>query len=182
MNFTHYGLEGDVILNSSAKIIELMDKGEVRIHVDQVPDLSKEAITRILNQQFEHTDRTTVFQHLNPLLPDGLLEVMHKIIRVHSSRPVAFLTNLEKKYMMLWLKDFPFTIKRPRPFNETMGVLGGVALDDIDPDTMRSKKVKNLYFAGEVLDILGPWGGYNIEMAFATGNLAGTAAAEDLAK
>jgi predicted Rossmann fold flavoprotein len=181
LKFTRYGLEGNVILNNSSKIIELMEKGKIEIHIDQVPDLSKDAISNKLNEQFAVTDRTTIFQHLNPLLPDGLLEVMDKIIRVHSSRPVSFLSALEKKYMMLWLKDFPFTVKRPRPFNETMGVSGGVALDDVDPDTMCSKKVSNMYFAGDVLDILGPWGGYNIETAFATGNLAGLSAAEALA-
>jgi predicted Rossmann fold flavoprotein len=179
LKFTSYGLSGDIILNNSAKIIELLQQGQVKIHMDQVPDLSKFEITRFLNQEFPHTDRTTLFQHLNPYLPDGLLGVMDKIIRVHSNRPVAFLSSLEKKHIMLWLKDFPFTIKGARPFNETRGVLGGVALDDIDPETMRSKKIKNLYFAGEVLDLLGPWGGYNFEMAFSTGRLAGLSAAND---
>ncbi|UCC79152.1 MAG: aminoacetone oxidase family FAD-binding enzyme [Candidatus Zixiibacteriota bacterium] len=179
LRFTGYGLSGEIILNNSAKIIEILEKGEVKIHMDQVPDLSRFEINRFLNQEFPVTDRTTLFQHLNPYLPDGLLGVMDKIIRVHSNRPVAFLSSLEKKHIMLWLKDFPFTIKGARPFNETRGVLGGVALDDIDPKTMRSNKIKNLYFAGEVLDLLGPWGGYNFEMAFSTGRLAGLSAAND---
>ena len=179
LKFTRYGLSGDIILNNSARIIELLDKGEIKIHMDQVPDLSKFEISKFLNQEFPLTDRTTLFEHLNPYLPDGLLGVMDKIVRVHSNRPVAFLSSLEKKHIMLWLKDFPFTIKSARPFSETRGVLGGVALDDIDPETMRSKRVKNLYFAGEVLDLLGPWGGYNFEMAFSTGHLAGLSAATD---
>jgi predicted Rossmann fold flavoprotein len=179
LEFTNYGLSGEIIYNNAARIIELLDKGQVKIHMDQVPDLSKIEIDRFLNQELPHADRTTLFQHLNPYLPDGLLSVMDKIIRVHSSRPVAFLSSLEKKHIMLWLKDFPFTIRGARPFNETRGVLGGVALDDIDPETMRSKKIKNLYFAGGVLDLLGPWGGYNFEMAFSTGRLAGISAASD---
>lgn len=179
LRFTTYGLAGDLILNNSASIIDLLERGNVKIHMDQVPDLSKFEITKFLNQELPVTDRTTLFEHLNPYLPDGLLEVMDKIVRVHSNRPVAFLSNLEKKYIMLWLKDFPFTIRAARPFNETRGVLGGVALDDIDPKTMRSNKVKNLYFAGEVLDLLGPWGGYNFEMAFSTGHLAGLSASMD---
>ncbi len=179
LRFTSYGLSGEIILNNSAKIIELLEKGEIKIHMDQVPDLSRFEISRFLNQEFPVTDRTTLFQHLNPYLPDGLLGVMDKIVRVHSNRPVAFLSSLEKKHIMLWLKDFPFIIKGARPFNETRGVLGGVALDDIDPKTMRSNKIKNLYFAGEVLDLLGPWGGYNFEMAFSTGRLAGLSAAND---
>ncbi len=176
LTFTQYGLGGEIILNSSSKITELLEKGEVKIQIDQVPDMSKIAIAKLLNHEFPHTDRTTLFDHLNPYLPDGLLEAMEKLTRVHSSRPVTFLSALEKKHIVLWLKDFTFTIKCPRPFSETRGVLGGVALDDIDPETMGSKKIKNLYFAGELLDLLGPLGGYNIEMAFSTGHLAGLSA------
>ncbi len=178
--FTKYGLNGQLIQNHSAQIIELIKKGNVEIHIDQVPDMTKMEISKHLDHEFPHADRTTLFEHLNPHLPDGLLDVMDKIIRVHSGRPVSHLTTLEKKHMVLWLKDFAFTIKKPRPFNETMGVLGGVSLNDIDPGTMASKKIKNLYFAGEVLDLLGPWGGYNIEMAFSTGHLAGISASSAL--
>lgn len=177
LTFTQYGLGGEIILNNSARITELLDKGEVKIQIDQVPDMSKMAISKLLNNEFPVADRTTLFEHLNPYLPDGLLEAMDKLTRVHSSRPVTFISTLEKKHIILWLKDFTFTIKGARPFSETRGVLGGVALDDIDPETMRSKKIKNLYFAGELLDLLGPLGGYNIEMAFSTGHLAGLSAA-----
>lgn len=179
LKFTSYGLAGDIIYDNSARIVELLDKGRVMIHMDQVPDLSKSEISRFLNQELPVTDRTTLFEHLNPYLPDGLLDAMDKLVRVHSHRPVAFLSSLEKKHIMLWLKDFPFTIKGTRPFSETRGVLGGVALEDIDPNSMRSMLIKNLYFAGEVLDLLGPWGGYNFEMALSTGRLAGFSAATD---
>lgn len=175
--FTRYGLEGDLILNHSARIIDLIEKGPVKAHIDLLPDMSKARIERILGQRFEGNSRTTVWEILTKYIPDGMLDVMHKMIRIHSRRPVVRLSSLEKKTLAIWLKEFVFTIKRCRPFNETRGVLGGVSLDDIDPETMRSKKVRNLYFAGEVLDLLGPWGGYNTEMAFATGHLAGLSAA-----
>lgn len=177
LTFTRYGLEGDLILNHSAQIIDLLEKGQVRVHVDLMPDMSKARIEKILGQVFESNDRTTVWEILTRYVPDGMLDVMHKMIRIHSRRPAVHLSNLERKTLAIWLKEFAFTIKRYRPFNETKGVLGGVSVDDIDPETMRSKKIENLYFAGEVLDLLGPWGGYNIEMAFATGHLAGLSAA-----
>lgn len=178
LTFTRYGLEGDLILNHSARIIDLFEKGRVKVHVDLMPDMSKTRIERLLGQGFENSNRTTVWQILTKYIPDGMLDVMHKMIRIHSRKPAVRLSSLERKTLAIWLKEFAFTIKRCRPFNETRGVLGGVSLDDIDPETMRSKKVKNLYFAGEVLDLLGPWGGYNIEMAFATGHLAGFSAAQ----
>jgi predicted flavoprotein YhiN len=105
-----------------------------------------------------------------------MLDVMHRMIRVHCRKPAVTLSSLERKLLAIWMKDFNVTIKRQRPFNETRAVLGGVSLADIDPRTMRSKRIGNLYFAGQVLDLLGPWGGYNMEMAFSTGYLAGHSA------
>jgi predicted Rossmann fold flavoprotein len=179
LTFTRYGLEGDLILNHSPRIIDLLEKGQVEVHIDLMPDMSKIKVERILGQGFESSNRTTVWQILTKYIPDGMLDVMHKMIRIHSRRPAVHLSGLERKTLAIWLKEFVFTIKRCRPFNETKGVLGGVSLDDIDPETMRSKKIKNLYFAGDVLDLLGPWGGYNIEKAFATGYLAGLSASQD---
>ncbi len=177
LTFTGYGLEGDLILNHSARIIDLIEKGQVKVYIDLMPDKSKARIEKILGQGLVGSNQITVWEILTKYIPDGMLDVMHKMIRIHSRRPAVHLSSLERKSLAIWLKEFVFTIKRCRPFNETRGVLGGVSLDDIDPETMRSKKVKNLYFAGEVLDLLGPWGGYNIEMAFATGRLAGLSAA-----
>lgn len=177
LTFASYGLGGDLILNHSARIIDLLEKGQVKVNIDLMPDMSKARIEKILGQGLESSNRKTVWEILTRYIPDRLLDGMHKMIRIHSRRPAVRLSSLERKSLAIWLKEFVFTITRCRPFSETRGVLGGVSLDDIDPETMRSKKVKNLYFAGDVLDLLGPWGGYNIEMAFATGHLAGLSAA-----
>lgn len=182
LTFTRYGLEGELILNHAAEIIDLMQKGEVKIQIDLMPDYTKAKIENLLGANFEGYDRSTVWEILTRYIPDGMLDVMHKMIRIHSRKPAIILSSLERKLLAVWLKDFKLTVKKPRPFNETRGVVGGVALDDIDPETMRSKKVDNLYFAGAVLDLLGPCGGYNIGMAFSTGHLAGLSAAADLAK
>lgn len=182
LTFTRYGLEGELILNRAAEIIDLMQKREVRIQIDLMPDYTKAKIENLLGANFEGYDRSTVWEILTRYIPDGMLDVMHKMIRIHSRKPAINLSSLERKLLAVWLKDFTFTVKKPRPFNETRGVMGGVALDDIDPETMRSKKIDNLYFAGAVLDLLGPCGGYNIGMAFSTGHLAGLSAAADLVK
>ncbi len=179
--FTKYGVEGDLILMHTMELMKLVASGVTRIHLDLMPDKSKADVEWILGLNMENSNRTTVWEILTRYVPDKLLDVMHTFIRVHCRKPAVTLSNLERKLLAKWVKDFVITLKSPRPFNETMGVSGGISLDDIDSKTMRSNKIKNLYFAGEVLDILGPWGGYNIEMAFATGHLAGLAAAKNIA-
>jgi predicted Rossmann fold flavoprotein len=187
LTFTSYGLEGQLILTHSAKIIDILGWGgdkinKVEVHIDMVPDISKKEIGGWLAQRIESTPKITVGTLFEKNIPAELRSVMSKIMRIHSDKPIANLSILEKKSLLLWIKDFHVTIKRPRPFNETMGVLGGVSTDEIEPETLRSRKVANVYFAGEVMDILGPWGGFNLQMAFSTGYLAGFSAAKAVSK
>jgi hypothetical protein len=185
LRFTGYGVEGDLVLTHSARIIDLLGREDgkrrrVEIHVDMMPDIKKKDLEGWFTQQIANTPKITVGALLEHYIPEKLRGMMNKVVRIHSDKPAANLSHLERKLLLLWVKDFHLAIKRPRPFNETKGVLGGVALDEVDPETMRSRKVKNLYFAGEVLDLLGPWGGYNFQMAFSTGYLAGLSAARAL--
>jgi predicted Rossmann fold flavoprotein len=186
LTFTTYGLAGDLIFTHSARIIEILGWGKeklnkVEVHIDMVPDIGKKEIAGWLAQRIEATPKITVGALFENNIPAKIRSVMSKIIRIHSDKPVANLSVLERKSLMLWIKDFHVTIKRPRPFNETMGVLGGVSTDEIEPETMRSRKIGNVYFAGEVMDLLGPWGGFNLQMAFSTGYLAGLSAARAVA-
>lgn len=178
--FTAAGLEGDLIFTHSAEIIDLLPKGKVTLHIDMIPDIAKKDLENWFNQEMAASHKAPVGVILEKYIPQKLRAVMGKIMRIHSDKPAANLSTLERKSLLLWIKDFHVTIKRPRPFNETRGVLGGVATEEIEAETMRSKKIRNLYFAGEVMDILGPWGGYNIQMAFSTGYLAGLSAAKTL--
>jgi predicted Rossmann fold flavoprotein len=185
LKFTFYGIEGELILTHSAKIIDLLGRAngsgnKIDIHIDMIPDISKKELDNWLTQQLEQNHKITVGILFEKYIPLKLRSMMSKIMRIHSDKPVASLSYLERKSLLLWVKDFHITVRRPRPFNETQGVLGGVCVDEIDRETMRSRKVKNLYFAGEVMDLLGPWGGYNIQMAFSTGFLAGLSAAKSL--
>lgn len=185
IKFTAYGVSGDLMLTHSARIIEMLgedkaDRHEVRIHIDLMPEIRKRDLEGWVTQELATTPKMTVGELFKEHIPEQLRSVMAKIIRIHSEKPFANLSYLEKKMLLLWVKDFHLTIKRPRPFNETMGVVGGVAPAEVDNETMRSKKIKNLYFAGEVLDLPGPWGGYNLQMAFSTGYLAGISAAKAL--
>jgi predicted Rossmann fold flavoprotein len=185
--FASYGLDGEMILTHSAAIIEMLNwsgsnRNKVEIHIDMIPDVSKKEVSGWLAQQIEASPKITVGALFERYIPLKLRGAMPKIMRIHSDKPVANLSILERKSLLLWVKDFHVSIKRPRPFNETMGVLGGVSTEEIDPDTMRSKKIDNVYFAGEVMDLLGPWGGFNLQMAFSTGHLAGFSAAKAISK
>jgi predicted Rossmann fold flavoprotein len=182
LKFTSYGVEGDLILTYSARIIDMLKKGRVEIHIDMIPEKSRKELEVWFSEQIALYSKITVGELLAKYLSDRLLAAMGKITRVHADKPAANLSYLERKALLLWAKDFHVTIKRARPFNETRGVLGGVSTDEIDAESMRSKKIKNLYFAGEVMDVLGPWGGYNIQMAFSTGYLAGLSAAKSLSR
>jgi predicted Rossmann fold flavoprotein len=184
IKFTSYGIEGELILTHSARIIGLLDRhgdrNRVEIHIDMIPDIKKKDLEIWIAQRIIDSPKITVGKLLEEYIPEQLRKVMGRIMRIHSDKPVANLSHLERKHLILWVKDFHLTISRPLPFNETKGVLGGVSTDEIDPETMRSKKIKNLYFAGEVIDLLGPWGGYNFHKSFCTGYLAGFSAARAL--
>ncbi|OGC96012.1 MAG: hypothetical protein A2W25_09735 [candidate division Zixibacteria bacterium RBG_16_53_22] len=185
LKFTSYGIEGDLVFTHSARIIGLLGREDgkqhrVEFHIDMMPDIKKKDLDTWFTQQVANSPKITVGALLRDYIPERLRAVMSKVVRIHSDKPVANLSYLERKLLLMWVKDFHLTIRRPRPFNETRAVLGGVATEEIDPETMRSKKVRNLYFAGEVLDLLGPWGGYNFQMAFSTGYLAGLSAARAL--
>ena len=178
LKFTKFGIEGELVLTHSAQIIDLLKKGKVEIHIDMVPGMDKKELENWLHQQLIAAPKMTAGEMLEKYIPLKLRNVMSKIMRIHSDKPVANLSHLERKSLLLWLKDFHVTVMRARPFNETRGVLGGVSTEEIERETMQSKLIKNLFFAGEVLDLLGPWGGYNIQMAFSTGHLAGLSAAK----
>jgi len=183
LRFTSYGIDGDLVFTHSAKIIEMLSHGrspknKIEVHIDMMPAVSKKELEAWVVSRLEQSHKMTVGKLFEDHLPEKLRNSMAKISRVHSDKPVANLSTLERKALLLWVKDFHVTISRPRPFNETYGVIGGVNTSEVERDTMRSRKVANMYFAGEVLDLLGPWGGYNLQMAFSTGHLAGLSAAK----
>ena len=185
LRFSEHGIEGDLVYTYSSRIIEMLAQGrspgnKIEIHIDMIPDVDKKLLESWVASRLEQAPKMSIGTLFEDYIPEKLRSVMAKITRVHSDKPVANLSTLERKALLLWVKDFHVTISRPRPFNETYGVIGGVSIDEIEKETMRSKKVSNLYFAGEVLDLLGPWGGYNMQMAFSTGHLAGISAAKGL--
>ncbi len=113
------------------------------------------------------------------MLPKKLIPVILELAKIDPEKKGHSITKTERKKLKLLLKQFPLTVKSLLGFNKAVITAGGVTLKEIDPGNMRSRIIKNLYFAGEVLDLDGPTGGYNLQVCWSTGYLAGEKAAKN---
>ncbi len=173
--FTDHGLMGDAILFLSGIISRLCENNKVEISIDFVPLKSKEMIDKDLVAKSSLNSPHLVGDVLKEYLNPRLLPVMTRFYRIQETKPMSHITNLERKSLVIFLKDFRVTVKRVKPFFAAFYTSGGVDVDEINPKTMESKLIKGLHFCGEVLDVDGGPGGYNMHSAFATGYTAGKA-------
>ena len=174
MLFTHFGISGPVILSGSSYIVKNIKKGEkIHISIDLKPALSKETLdARVLREFGEFTNKD--FRNsLGNLLPKSLIPVIIKLSGINQFKKVNEVTKEERKRFVELIKAFPLTVKDTRGFGEAIITQGGVCVKDINPATMESKHIKGLFFAGEVIDVDALTGGYNLQIAWSTGWLAG---------
>ncbi len=171
MLFTHFGLSGPIILSASAYITGKFNKNPT-ISIDLKPTLTdKELDLRIL-RDFEKYINKQFKNSLDDLLPQKLIPVIIELSGISPNKQVNCITKDERKTLVKLLKNLTFTIKSTTGFNDAIITAGGVCVNDINPHTMQSKKVKGLYFIGEVLDVDGYTGGFNLQIAFSTAFLA----------
>ena len=142
------------------------------------PALDDKKLDERLVRDFKTYGKRQFNTVLKELLPQKLIPVCIDLTGIPAEKEAHHITAGERKRLRLWLKDFKFDIKGHRSFAEAIITAGGVSIKEIDPRTMASKLVKGLYLAGEVMDINGDTGGYNLQAAFSTGWLAGRAASE----
>ncbi|MCD6160921.1 MAG: aminoacetone oxidase family FAD-binding enzyme [candidate division Zixibacteria bacterium] len=180
IKFKADSISGSFILNHSAEIIELLPKHTVEIRLDFMPEQTRESLETWLIKQLMAKRTINIKQCLNGHFSDGIIKAIFAESGIKPDKSVIHISNLERKAMVQAVKSFRMTIKAPKPFNYSRGVLGGVSTDEIDPHTCQSKVIKSLYFAGGVMDVLGPWGGYNMQFAFSSGYVAGNAACNGL--
>ena len=179
MLFTHFGLSGPIILTLSGLAVDaLLEHRPIMLSIDLKPALDEKKLdNRLLRDFAEHSNQQ--FQNvLKGLLPERLIEVCIDQIGIASDKQAHQITATERKRLRMWLKDFRFEITGHRGFKEAIITAGGVSLKEINPRSMESKLVSGLYFAGEVLDLSGDTGGFNLQAAFSTGWLAGLSAAQ----
>lgn len=179
MLFTHYGVSGPIILTLSRRAAEELRRGmAVTIAIDLKPALSPEQLDRRLQRDFGRYINRQFRNALDDLLPRSLIPVIVELSGVAPDRPVNQITREERTRLAGLLKRLEIPISNVRPLAEAIVTAGGVATSELEPRTMASRLVKGLYFAGEVVDVDGYTGGYNLQAAFAMGHVAGEAAAD----
>lgn len=177
MLFTHFGVSGPMILSASAHMRD-MKKGRYKIVIDLKPALTVEQLdARILRDFSENTNKNFI-NALDALLPKKLVPVIVRLSGIGLSVKVNQITREQRRSLAELLKSLTVTVTDFRPVEEAIITSGGVDVSQINPKTMESKLVKGLYFAGEVIDADAYTGGFNLQIAFSTGRLAGISAAE----
>ncbi|MCK4539131.1 MAG: NAD(P)/FAD-dependent oxidoreductase [Candidatus Krumholzibacteria bacterium] len=176
MLFTHFGVSGPVILTLSGQITDDLAAGKtVELSIDFKPALTGEKLDKRLIREFADSGTKHFRTVMKNLLPNRLIPVFITLSGIAPEKKCSQITSTERNNLAALLKDLRLTIKRPRPFEEAIITRGGIDLKEIDPRTMRSKLVDGLYFCGEVIDIDGNTGGYNLQAAFSTAWLAAEA-------
>lgn len=179
MLFTHFGVSGPMVLSASAHMRD-MKSGRYKIVIDLKPALTPEQLdARILRDFSENTNRNFI-NALNSLLPKKLVPVIVSLSGISPSEKVNQVTKEQRRRLAELLKGLTVTVTGFRPIAEAIVTSGGVEVSSIDPKTMESKLVSGLYFAGEVIDADAYTGGYNLQIAFSTGRLAGISAAQSI--
>lgn len=179
MLFTHFGISGPIVLSLSKAVTAAPEQGRgLTALIDLKPALDEQQLAERLKRNNAKFIRKHFINSLDELLPASLIPVFVRLVGIDAHKQVNQLTRVERQEIGLMLKALPLTIKKPRPIDEAIVTAGGVCVKEIDPKTMRSKLVDNLYFAGEVLDIDGFTGGYNLQAAWSSGYIAGISAAE----
>lgn len=179
MLFTHFGISGPLILSASSYYAKKHFGKEVQLYIDLKPALTKEQLDKRILRDFEEKQNKQFKNALDGLLPSKMIPVIIQLSGIRAEKYVHDITKEERLLLVDLFKKLPLTVTGTRPFNEAIITQGGVSVKEVNPSTMESKITKNLYFAGEVLDLDALTGGFNLQIAWSSGHLAGESAAED---
>jgi len=180
MLFTHFGISGPLILSASSYYTKKYYGKEVELFLDLKPALSKEQLDKRILRDFEENQNKQFKNAIDGLLPSKMIPVIIQLTQIPQDKYVHDITREERQLLVDLLKSLPLTVTGTRPFAEAIITQGGVHVKDINPSTMESKLVRNLYFAGEVLDLDAMTGGFNLQIAWSTGFLAGMSIQEKI--
>lgn len=172
MLFTHYGVSGPIILSASC-LINKLNLRELTLSIDLKPALNNEVLDSRLIREFDTNKNKAISNVMPSLVPKNLVSNILNDACVSSDKPCCNITKEERKNICNSLKNLRFNISKLRPIDEAIVTCGGVNVSEINPKTMESKLVKGLFFAGEVIDVDAFTGGFNLQIAFSTGYLAG---------
>lgn len=167
MMFTHFGVTGPVILSASSMIPDLAP-GKYILHIDLKPALDEKTLGDRLLSDFSKNINRDFANSLGALLPAKMIPVFVRLSGIPGEKKVNSITKEERRKVTALLKDFPVRLSRFRPIDEAIITKGGISVKEIDPKTMQSKLVSGLFFAGEIIDVDGYTGGFNLQIAFST--------------
>lgn len=173
MLFTHFGVSGPLMLSASSVANDYIGKQDLKLLIDLKPALTRDQLDQRLQRDFNENINKAFKNVLSGLLPSKLIPVMIQLSGIEEDRKVHSITKEERLHLIELLKGFPGTVIGCRGYEEAIITRGGVNVKEINPSTMESKLVKNLYFAGEVLDVDALTGGFNLQVAWSTGYVAG---------
>ena len=179
MLFTHFGVSGPIILTASASLVryknikEKMKGKKISLIIDFKPALSEQKLEDRILRDFSEFKNKQFKNSLDKLLPQKLIPVIIKLSNIEENKKVNEITKEERRKLVLLLKNFKMNVKSFRPIEEAIITSGGINTKEINPKTMESKIVKNLYFAGEIIDVDSYTGGFNLQIAYSTGYVAG---------
>lgn len=175
MLFTHFGVSGPLILTASSRIGKQIynNNGNIKMFIDCKPALSEDELEQRIIRDFETMLNQQFKNALGKLFPKKLIPVIVNLSGIKPEKPVNSITKDERHKLAHMIKSLPITILGLRDYNEAIITRGGISVNEINPSTMESKLCNNLFFAGEVLDVDAVTGGYNLQIAWSTGYLAG---------
>ena len=177
MLFTHFGVSGPLVLSASSHMRKF-DKKKYHLEIDLKPALDEPTLDKRILSDFEKHANSDFCNALNDLLPQKLIPVLVELTGIPEHQKVHDITKEQRRELLRLLKHFPVEVAGLRPVTDAIITSGGVKVSEINPTTMESKVVKGLYFAGELIDVDAYTGGFNLQIAWATGRAAGIAAAQ----
>jgi len=182
MIFAHFGISGPIVLDISKEVGEALDEDRenIKLSLDLKPALDFQTLDERIQRDFQKYNNKLFRNALDDLLPQKMIPIVIKLSRIDPNKHVNLISRTERQSLTNLLKNVEMTVAGLLGFDFAIVTSGGVDLKEVDPKTMRSKIIKNLYFAGEILDLDGPTGGYNLQVAWTTGFVAGLNAAENL--
>lgn len=175
MLFTHYGVSGPVILSASSRIGDRLEKEKLVLSIDLKPALSEKQLDQRVLRDFEENKNRQFKNALGKMFPAKLIPVMVKLSGITPEKQVNAVSKEERRQFVRLVKNFKITLTGLRDYNEAVITRGGISVKEIDPGTMESKKVPDLYFAGEILDLDAVTGGFNLQIAWSTAYMAAQA-------
>lgn len=174
MLFTHYGISGPLVISASSYIADRMENNQYKALIDLKPALDYDTLNKRVLRDFEENINRNFNNSLDKLLPKKLIDVIVELSGINPYKKVHEITKEEREKLTFVIKNVPLHISGLRSYNEAIITKGGISVKDINPKTMESKLCPGIYFVGEVLDLDALTGGYNLQIAWSTGYVAGS--------